>query len=81
MYAYEDRLKAIKLYFKYDSYAAVINELGYPSRGALRHWVEEYKGHGDVKKENDLKQEYDRQIHQKALNLLITERYLISYLR
>jgi len=43
MYAYEDRLKAIKLYFKYESYAAVINELGYPSRGALKLWIGEYK--------------------------------------
>ena len=51
MYAYEDRLKAVKLYFKYESYVAVINELGYPSRMALRNCVEEYKGHGDVKKE------------------------------
>ena len=51
MYAYEEKLKAIKLYFKYESYAAVINELGYPSRLALRNWVEEHKLHCDVKKE------------------------------
>ena len=44
------KIKSDKLCFKYASYAAVINELGYPSLGALRHWVEEYKGHGDVTK-------------------------------
>ena len=51
MYSYEDRLNVIKLYFKYESYADVINELGYPSRMALRNWVKEYKGNCDVKKE------------------------------
>src|SRR5690625_4116897 len=68
MYAYEDRLKAIKLYFKYESYAAVINELGYPSRGALRHWVEEYKGHGDVKKEITRQSKYTDKEKRKAVN-------------
>lgn len=36
MYTYEEKLKAINLYFKYESYAAALNELGYASRGALR---------------------------------------------
>lgn len=35
MYTYEGRLKAIDLYFIYDSYAAVINEFGFPSRKSL----------------------------------------------
>lgn len=55
MYAYKEKLKAINLYFKYESYAAVINELGYPLRLALRNWVEEHKWHGDFKKEITLK--------------------------
>jgi len=50
MYSYEKKSKAIKLYFKYESYTAVINELGYPSRMALRNWVEDHKRYGDVKK-------------------------------
>ncbi len=71
MYAYKDRLKAIKLYFKYESYAAVINELGYPSRGALRHWIEEYKGHGDVKKEITRRSKYTDKEKRKAVNLYL----------
>jgi len=51
MYAYEEKLKAINLYFKYKSYAAIINELGYPLRMALRNWVNEHKQHGNVKQE------------------------------
>src|SRR5690625_1499614 len=68
MYAYKDRLKAIKLYYKFESYAAAINELGYPSRGALRHWVEEYKGHGDVKKEITRRPKYTDKEKRKAVN-------------
>jgi len=33
MYSYEDRMKAVELYIKYDlSAAATIRELGYPNR-------------------------------------------------
>lgn len=51
MYTYEDKLKAINLYFKYESYATALNELGYPSRGALRKWVYGFRRNGDMKKE------------------------------
>ena len=68
MYAYEDRLKAIILYFKYESYAVVINELGYPSRMALRNWVKEYKGNYDVKKEITRRSKYSDKEKRKAVN-------------
>src|SRR5690625_2996165 len=68
MYTYEDRLKAVKLYYKYQSYAAVINELGYPSRMALRNWVGEYKGYGDVKKELTRRSKYTNKEKRKAVN-------------
>jgi putative transposase len=43
MYSREKRLKAIKLYIKYGrSAAAVIHELGYPSRKLLPRWYAEY---------------------------------------
>lgn len=68
MYAYENKLKAIKLYFKYESYAAVINELGYPSRMALRNWIKEYKGNGDIKKEITRRPKYSDKEKRKAVN-------------
>lgn len=68
MYSYEDRLNAIKLYFKYESYADVINELGYPSRMALRNWVKEYKGNYDVKKEITRRSKYSDKEKRKAVN-------------
>ena len=36
MYSYEDKMRAIELYLRYDRSAAVINELGYPNRQTLR---------------------------------------------
>ncbi len=58
MHAYDEKLKAIKLYLKYESYAAVINELGYPSRSSLRNWVNEHKQHGDFKKKFTRRSKY-----------------------
>lgn len=43
VYSREERMKAIELYIKYDnSIAAVIRELGYPSRGLLPRWYKAY---------------------------------------
>lgn len=50
MFSYEQRIKAVKLYLKYKSWAAVIHELGYPSRGALIQWVKEYSSNGKLRK-------------------------------
>lgn len=68
MYAYKEKLKAINLYFKYESYAAVINELGYPSRLALRNWIEEHKRNGDVKKEITRRSKYTEKQKQAAVD-------------
>ena len=43
MYSREKRLKAIKLYLKYDkSEATVIRELGYPTRKLVVQWYKQY---------------------------------------
>lgn len=47
MYAPEEKIRAVELFIKYDlSPASVINELGYPCRGSLYQWYEEYRKHG-----------------------------------
>ncbi|NLM26831.1 MAG: IS3 family transposase [Clostridiaceae bacterium] len=52
MYSYEDRMKAVKLYIKYDFSAAdTIRELGYPNRKMLVRWYKEYKETGDLHKQ------------------------------
>ena len=45
MYSYEQRKKAVELYFQYNhSISAVVTELGYPkSRTSLKYWVREFK--------------------------------------
>jgi len=67
MYFYDKKLKAVTLYFKYESYAAVINELGYPSRIALRNWVEDHRRDGDVKKEIIRQPKYTEEQKQAAV--------------
>lgn len=49
MYSYDERMRAIALYIRYDrSSAATIRELGYPSRKALYRWYREYEQSGDL---------------------------------
>lgn len=49
MYSYEDKMRAIELYLRYDrSAAAAINELGYPNRHTLRPWHMELAKNGDL---------------------------------
>lgn len=49
MYSYEERMRAVRLFVKYDkSCMAVINELEYPSRVQLMSWYREYEKDGDL---------------------------------
>lgn len=49
MYSYEDRIKAVELYIKYDlSVADTVRELGYPNRKMLVRWYKEYQKTGGL---------------------------------
>jgi putative transposase len=49
VYSYEDRVRAVQLYIKYDrSIADTIRELGYPSRSVLPRWYKDYQANGDL---------------------------------
>lgn len=49
MYTYEQKKKAVDLFIQYDlSPAAVMHELGYPSKGRLYKWYQEYKETGQI---------------------------------
>ncbi len=63
----EEKLKAINLYFKYESYAEALNKLGYPSCGALRNWVYEFKRNDDMKKEFTRRTKYTFEQKQEAV--------------
>lgn len=55
MYSYEDRVKAVELYIKYDmNMAAVIRELGYPSRQMLYLWYDEFNKTGSLRGDDDV---------------------------
>ena len=49
MYSYEDRLRAVRLYIKYDFCPSdTVRELGYPNRKMLVRWYKEYLETGDL---------------------------------
>jgi putative transposase len=72
MFSYDEKMKAIQLYMKYESWSSVIDELGYPSVGALRQWVQEYTTNGDVRKEISRKPKYSDQQIQRAVDYYLT---------
>lgn len=72
MFPHEDRIKAVKLLIKYDmSYSEVIRELGYPSKGSLRKWYQEYKKSGDLHFEFIRKNKYSSDDKQNAVTYYI----------
>lgn len=51
MYLYDDRIRAVELYIKLGKrIRATIQQLGFPTKGALRSWYREYSRRGDLKK-------------------------------
>ena len=79
MFSYEERIKAINLLLQYDmSYAAVIRELGYPSRGALMNWYKEYIENGKLKKDFIKKTKFSDEERKKAVNYYIEHGKCVS---
>ena len=55
MYTYEDRMRAVQKYIKYDrNMARTIRELGYPSRQMMYYWYKEFAANGAMRKDNEL---------------------------
>lgn len=64
MHSYEDRIRAVELYYRYGKKASVVvMELRYPSTKQLSRWVRIYEEKGD------LSQEYAIHVHRKLLLL------------
>ncbi len=68
MFSYEDKIRAVKIYFKCESWTATIKFLGYPSIGALRQWVKEYSLNGNIKKSHTRTPKYSDEEKQYAVN-------------
>lgn len=72
MHSYEDRVRAVELYYRYGKKASmVIRELGYPSIKQLGRWVRIYEETGDLPK--GLK---SRQRYSQAQKIAAVEHYL-----
>ena len=68
MYTYEQRMKAVKLYIKYEHRAkAVSRELGYPHPNFLVRWYKEYLENGDLKSDYHREEKYSQEQKQYAL--------------
>ena len=66
MYSYEERIKAVKLYMKYEhSLATTIHKLGYPSPKALYGWYKEYELNGDL--HNSSRRSHEFTQHEKKI--------------
>ncbi|KAA4891402.1 transposase, partial [Bacteroides fragilis] len=69
MYSYEERMKAVQLYIKYEhSLASVIQELGYPSPKALYKWFKEYEKEGDLSKTSKRNHQFTHEEKQFAVD-------------
>lgn len=69
MYSYEERMKAVQLYIKYEhSLASVIQELGYPSPKALYKWFKEYEKNGDLPKTSKRRHQFTHEEKQFAVD-------------
>ena len=72
MHSYEDRIRAVELYFRYGKrLAIVVRELGYPSVKQLSRWVRIYEEEGDLPKELKPRERYSR-----AQKVAAVEHYL-----
>lgn len=71
MYTLEERKKAVDLFIKYDlSPAAVIHELGYPSKGRLYKWYQEYKETGELSDHKKQSGKYTKEQREKAARIV-----------
>ena len=79
MYSYEDRLRAVKLYIKYDCCEAnAIRELGYPSRKMLTRWYKEYIVSGDIPRNIQKNGKYSHEEKKKAVDYYFDHGQCIS---
>ena len=77
MYSYEERVRALKLYIKLDkriaaTWLAIIIQLGYPTKNALKTWYREYEQRQDV----STRYVRSRQKYSEAQKQLAIDHYL-----
>lgn len=79
MHSYEDRIRAVELYFRYGRrLTVVVSELGYPSVKQLSRWVRVYVDAGDLPKELKSRERYSRALISSPGKILSTSNLLPS---
>lgn len=73
MHSYEDRIRAVELYYRYGKKASVVvMELGYPSTKQLGRWVRIYEEKGDLPRELKPRERYSRTQKSAAVEHYLT---------
>ena len=79
MYSYAERMRAIKLYIKYDlGMAATLRKLGYPSKNALKQWYAEYMENGDLHNHSAKKSKYSSSQKEAAVAYYVEHGHSIA---
>lgn len=82
MHSYEDRIRAIELYYRYGKKASVVvMALGYPSTKQLSSWVRVYEEKGDLPRELKPRERYSRAQKIAAVEHYLTHGGCLSYTR
>jgi transposase-like protein len=81
MHSYEDRIRAVELYYRYGKKASVVvMELGYPSTKQLGRWVRIYE-EGRLPRELKPRERYSRTQKIAAVEHYLTHGGCLSYTR
>ena len=82
MHSYEDRIRAVELYYRYGKKASVVvMELGYPSTKQLGRWVRIYEEKGDLPRELKPRERYSRAHKISDIEHYFTHSGCLSYTR
>lgn len=82
MHSYEDRIRAVELYYLYGKKtSAVVRELGYPSTKQLRRWVQIYEEKGDLPRDLKPRERYSRAQKIAAVEHYLTHGGCLSFTR
>lgn len=82
MHSYEDRIKAVELYYRYGKKTSVVvRELGYPSTKQLGRWVRIYEETGDLPRDLKPRERYSRAQKIAAVEHYLTHGGCLSFTR
>lgn len=82
MHSYEDRIKAVELYYRYGKKASVVvRELGYPSIKQLGRWVRIIEKTGDLPRDLKRRERYSRAQKIAAVEHYLTHGGCLSFTR